>query len=41
MTIITGVNSPYVLGKVDHSRPSPELRRMSNELGVEMVGHRR
>lgn len=41
MTIITGVNSPYVLGKVDHSRPSPELRRMSNELGIEMVGHRR
>ncbi|MEK6907323.1 MAG: cell division protein FtsZ [Nanoarchaeota archaeon] len=41
MTIITGVNSPYVLGKVDHSRPSPELKRMSNELGIEMVGHRR
>ena len=37
MTIITGVNSPYVLGKVDHSRPNPELRRMSNELGIEMV----
>ena len=37
MTIITGVNSPYVLGKVDHSRPSPESRRMSEELGIEMV----
>jgi cell division protein FtsZ len=41
MTIITGVNSPYVLGKVDHSRPSHELKRMSNELGIEMVGSRR
>ena len=38
MTIITGVNSPYVLGKVDHTRPSAELKRMSNELGIEMVG---
>jgi cell division protein FtsZ len=41
MTIITGVNSPYVLGKVDHSRPSPELKRMSSELGIEMVSHRK
>ena len=41
MTIITGVNSPYVLGKVDHSRPSAEIRKMSSELGIEMVGSRR
>ncbi|MEK6835459.1 MAG: cell division protein FtsZ [Nanoarchaeota archaeon] len=41
MTIITGVNSPYVLGKVDHSKPSAESRRMSDELGIEMVHTRR
>ena len=41
MTIITGVNSPYVLGKVDHNRPSAEIKRMSNELGIDMVSHRR
>src|SRR3989344_5210124 len=37
MTIITGVNSPYVIGKVDHNKPSSEMRRMSDELGIEMV----
>ena len=37
MTIITGVNSPYVIGRVDHNKPSPELRRMSDELGIDMV----
>ncbi len=41
MTIITGVNSPYVLGKVEHNRPSAEIKRMSNELGIDMVSHRR
>lgn len=36
MTIITGVHSPYVLGKVNHAKPS-ERRQMSKELGIEMV----
>ncbi|MBM3200480.1 cell division protein FtsZ, partial [Candidatus Woesearchaeota archaeon] len=34
MTIITGVNSPYILGKVDHSRPSAESLKVSRELGI-------
>ena len=37
MTIITGVSSPYVLGKVDRKRQSPEARRLSDELGIEML----
>ena len=41
MTIITGVNSPYVIGKVDHNKPSSESRRMSEELGIEMVHRNR
>ena len=37
MTIITGVNSPYILGKVDRSRPSRETSRMHQELGIDMI----
>jgi len=37
MTIITGVSSPYVLGKVDKKRPSPESQRLHRELGIEML----
>ena len=37
MTIITGVNSPWILGKMDHSRPSPQAKRISRELGIEML----
>jgi len=37
MTIITGVNSPYILGKVDHSRPSAESLKVSRELGIDIV----
>jgi len=37
MTIITGVNSPYILGKVDHTKPSPQAVRVSQELGIDMV----
>jgi len=36
MTIITGVHSPYVLGKANHSKPS-ERKLFSRELGIEMV----
>ncbi len=37
MTIITGVNSPYVLGKVDRARQSNEARRLGSELGIDML----
>ena len=37
MTIITGVKSPWVLGKVDYSRPSQEAVAVSQELGIELV----
>ena len=37
MTIITGVNSPWILGKVDKRKPSPESVALSNELGIEIV----
>ncbi|MCD4666531.1 cell division protein FtsZ [archaeon] len=37
MTIITGVSSPYVLGKMDHSQPSESSQRLNKELGIEMV----
>ena len=37
MTIITGVKSPWVLGKVDHSRPSKAAVEVSEELGIELV----
>ena len=37
MTIIAGVNSPYILGKVDHSRPSQASVRMGQELGIEFI----
>jgi len=37
MTIITGVNSPWILGKVDFSKPSAKAKRISEELGIELV----
>jgi len=37
MTIITGVKSPWVLGKVNYSKPSPQAIAISNELGIEIV----
>ena len=37
MTIITGVKSPWILGKVDHRRPSPQALQISEELGIEIV----
>ncbi len=36
MTIITGVNSPYVLGKVDYNKPSLQAIKVSRELGIDM-----
>jgi len=37
MTIITGVKSPWILGKVDYSRPSPQADELSDELGIEIL----
>ncbi|MEK6839999.1 MAG: cell division protein FtsZ, partial [Nanoarchaeota archaeon] len=37
MTIITGVNSPYILGRTNNKRPSPKALEVSEELGIDMV----
>ncbi|MBI2667479.1 cell division protein FtsZ [Candidatus Woesearchaeota archaeon] len=37
MTIITGVNSPYILGRVDHKKPSSQAMHLSRELGIDLV----
>jgi len=38
MTIITGVKSPWILGKVDYSKPTTEtVELMEDELGIKVV----
>ena len=37
MTIITGVRSPYVLGKIDYTKPSQEAVQFSQELGIDIL----
>jgi cell division protein FtsZ len=37
MTIITGVNSPWILGKSDIKKPSAEAQTLSKELGIELI----
>ena len=37
MTIITGVKSPWVLGRVDHRQKAAQTRQMSEELGIEII----
>jgi cell division protein FtsZ len=37
MTIITGVKSPWILGKVDSRRASSEMIAMTDELGIEII----
>lgn len=37
MTIITGVKSPWILGKQDYRHPSPQAMHVSEELGIEIV----
>jgi cell division protein FtsZ len=37
MTIITGVKSPWILGKMDYTRPSAQAREISEELGIEII----
>ncbi|MDD5177851.1 MAG: cell division protein FtsZ [Candidatus Nanoarchaeia archaeon] len=37
MTIITGVNSPYILGKSVKGKSSSKAKHLSNELGIDLV----
>jgi len=37
MTIITGVQSPWVLGKMDFREPTKEIAEISDELGIEII----
>jgi cell division protein FtsZ len=37
MTIITGVKSPWILGKVDMSKPMAKKEKFSDELGIEII----
>jgi len=37
MTIITGVKSPWIVGKVDHKSATASASRMSEELGIELI----
>lgn len=37
MTIITGVNSPWIIGKTDKKTQEIQDRRISDELGIEIV----
>jgi len=37
MTIMTGVKSPWILGKVDYSKKTPQEELLGEELGIEIV----
>lgn len=37
MTIITGVKSPWILGKVDHRKSSPQAVHTNDQLGIETL----
>ena len=37
MTIITGVKSPWILGKQDYRKPSAHATHVSEELGIEII----
>ncbi|MBT3298003.1 cell division protein FtsZ [archaeon] len=37
MTIITGVNSPWILGKIDQQRAKAKAASFTKELGIELV----
>jgi cell division protein FtsZ len=37
MTIITGVSSPWILGKSDPRKPSAQSQRLNADLGIEML----
>jgi len=37
MTIITGVKSPWILGRMDNRQARPQATQLSDELGIEIV----
>lgn len=37
MTIVTGVNSPYILGRVDKAKPSAQAVQTCEELGIDLI----
>ena len=37
MTIITGVTSPFIIGKVDHKQVSQEQQEIADDLGIEII----
>ncbi|MBD3259030.1 cell division protein FtsZ, partial [Candidatus Woesearchaeota archaeon] len=37
MTIITGVSSPWVLGRISNKEKVNQAQRLGNELGIEML----
>ena len=37
MTIITGVKSPWILGKVDAKETSPQTLAVNDDLGIETI----
>jgi len=37
MTIITGVKSPWILGKVNYDEVTPQEQQISEELGIEII----
>ena len=37
MSIVTGVKSQWVLGKAEYTKPSPEVKQISEELGIEII----
>ena len=37
MTIVTGVKSPRILGKLGAMETGPEVRQISDELGIEIL----
>ena len=37
MTIVTGVKSPWILGKLGAMETGPEVRQISDELGIEIL----
>jgi len=37
MTIITGVKSPWIIGKINKAQQDPDAKTMSSELGIEIL----
>ncbi len=39
MTIVTGVNSPYILGRSDKKQVSKQAVQIADDLGIDMVDY--